>query len=82
MSDPQTTDWASEVAKLAARLEAMYLAGELPEPRPLSERERLLQSAKADAEHAVDCMRAGDWLKADILLKLAVDQIDDAGVVP
>ena len=48
----------------------------------LPERERLLREAMHDAKQAVECMEQGDWMRADVLLKLAADQIADAGVVP
>ena len=51
-------------------------------PLYMTEREYLLRSATHDAKQAVECMDQGDWLRADILLKLAVDQIADAGVLP
>lgn len=45
------------------------------------EREYLLRGAVNDAAQALDCMRIGDWRRADVLLKLATDQIADAGVL-
>jgi hypothetical protein len=51
-------------------------------PPTLTEREKLLRDALHDARQAVECMEAGDWLRADVLLKLATDQIADAGVLP
>lgn len=51
-------------------------------PPNITEREYLLRNALHDARQAVECMERDDWLRADILLKLAVDQIADAGVLP
>ena len=51
------------------------------QPTP-AERDRLLASALHDAEQAVECMRQKDWLRADVLLKLAADQVADAGMLP
>ncbi len=42
----------------------------------------LLARARADAHDAVREMGLGNYLAADILLKLAIDQIADAGVLP
>ena len=59
-----------------------------PEPTPTTdapnmlEREKLFRDALHDARQAVECMEAGDWLRADILLKLAIDQLDDTGLIP
>ena len=46
------------------------------------EREKLFRDALHDAMQAVECIEAGDWLRADILLKLAIDQLDDTGLIP
>lgn len=46
------------------------------------DRSDLLQAASQDAIAGAEAMRQRDWLRADILLKLAVDQIADAGVLP
>jgi hypothetical protein len=48
----------------------------------LLERECLLREATHDAEQAVECMKQGDWLRADVLLKLATDQLADTGLIP
>lgn len=64
------------------RMDAEAGALVLPTPPSPSERYRLLCSAEHDAKQAVECIEVGDWLKADILLKLAIDQISDSGVLP
>lgn len=48
----------------------------------LPEREKLLRDALHDAKQAVECLEAGDVLRADTLLKLAVDQLQDTGLIP
>ena len=42
----------------------------------------LLDEALNDARNAVSAMEQGDWLRADILLKLAVDTLADTGIIP
>ena len=41
-----------------------------------------LDQAKTDAYEALVAIQAGDWLRADIFLKLAIDEIADAGILP
>ena len=45
-------------------------------------RRDLLFQAKVDAQEAVRALLVDDYLRADILLKLAIDHIKDAGVLP
>lgn len=51
-------------------------------PPRVYEREKLLRDATHDVRQALECMEASDWLRADILLKLAVDQLADTGLIP
>jgi hypothetical protein len=44
--------------------------------------DQLLQNALADAKEAVACLERGDALRADILLKLATDQLAQTGLIP
>ncbi len=53
-----------------------------PMPPTPTERDRLLREVEHDTRQALDCMAEGDWLRADILLKLAVDQLADTGLIP
>ena len=56
---------------------------ETTDPRPsISERDRLLRGVLNDARQAVDCMMQGDWLRADVLMKLAIDQLAETGLIP
>lgn len=71
--DPQTTKYGEDIRPFLPPV---------GERLTLPARERLLRSALHDAEQAVECLRAGDVLSADILLKLAVDQIDETGIIP
>jgi hypothetical protein len=41
-----------------------------------------LQSALLDAQAAVDALRRGEPLAADVYLKLAIDYIRESGVLP
>jgi len=45
-------------------------------------KDNLLSDALGDISAAFDAGSRGDWLRADILLKLALDEIADAGVLP
>jgi hypothetical protein len=45
-------------------------------------RKVLFEEALNDARNAVAAMEKGDWLGADILLKLAIDTLADTGVIP
>ena len=42
----------------------------------------LLKAACRDGEAAIEALRSGDVLAADILFKLAIDQIDETGLIP
>lgn len=42
----------------------------------------LLTEATNDVRLALRCMEERDWLRADILLKLAVDTLADTGLIP
>ena len=46
------------------------------------EQRKLVESAIADAEAAINRLKLGDLLAADILLKLAVDELADTGMIP
>lgn len=45
-------------------------------------RSQLLACATRDARAGVEAMEQGNWLSADILLKLAIDQLADTGLIP
>ena len=45
-------------------------------------RKNLLSDALGDISAASDAASQGDWLRAGILLKLALDEIFDAGGLP
>jgi hypothetical protein len=49
--------------------------------RPLTNRERLAL-AQQDAFEAWQALADGDYLRADLLLKLAIDEIADTGLLP
>lgn len=52
-----------------------------PQSAMTFDRHHYLEQAKSDAQEAIVAIEAGDWLRADICLKLAIDEISDAGVL-
>ncbi len=50
--------------------------------RECQARVKLLAAALSDIRSAYAAARVDEWLLADVYLKLAVDQIADAGILP
>lgn len=48
----------------------------------IGSRAHYLEQAKTDVHEAWMAIQVGNWLRADIFLKLAIDEIADAGVLP
>jgi hypothetical protein len=54
---------------------------EIDEPA-FGSRDYYLAQATTDVHEAWVAVQAGNWLRADLYLKLAIDEIKDAGVLP
>jgi len=80
-SRTKTTDYLTDCLDLTKLWAARRAVAERA-PHPLGSRAYYLDQAKTDAHEAWIAIQAGDWLRADIFLKLAIDEIKDAGVLP